>query len=128
MATEETKEQTTQQKEMRGYRSPQYREITPTAFFGGIRQGYIEATLITSKISAIEKMFKGNDVVEYTEEITLNLTPLQAKMLTAWLLKYLKYYEDIFMKTNAEEGSENKEQPSLKEVSPAKLDEILKEL
>jgi len=122
MATEEPK---TTAQEMRGFRSPQYREITPTAFFGGIRLGFIEATIITSKLSAIDKMFNGKDVVEHTEEISIHLTPQQAKLFAAWLLKYIRYYEDIFGKTDSEEELNKRGIPLPKEVSIPKLEEIL---
>jgi len=97
-------------------------------FFGGIRPGYIEATVISSKINAIDKMFSGKTVMEHTEEISLNLTPLQAKSFAAWLLKYIKYYEGVFGKIESEEESGKKKTTTLKEVDISKLDEILKEL
>jgi hypothetical protein len=114
--------------EIRGYKSPQYREITPTMFFGGIRPGYIEAIVISSKINAIDKMFSGKTIIEHTEELTLNLTPQRAKSLAAWLLKYIKYYEDVFGKAESDEEPSKKNFAVPKEIDIKKLEEMLKEV
>lgn len=128
MTAENLEEPKTAAQEIRGYRSPQYREITPSMFFGGIRPGYIEAIVISTKMNAIDKMFSGKTVMEHTEELSLNLTPERAKSLAAWLLKYIKYYEDVFGKTESDEGLEKKKMPPVKEIDISKLEDILKEL
>jgi len=112
--------------EQRGLRSPSFREVTPSAFFGGVRPDYIEATAVTSRINAVEKMIHGKDVLEHTEEICLKLTPLQAKALTIWLLKNLKLYEELFGQIG--QPSEPEEIPAPKELTMSKLDEILANL
>jgi hypothetical protein len=110
----------------RGLKSPFFREVTPSAFFGGVRPDYIEATAVTSRLSAVEKMVQGKDIVEHTEEICLKLTPLQAKALTMWLLKNLKLYEELF--GEIKQPSEIKEIPAPKEFPMSKLDDILASL
>jgi hypothetical protein len=114
------------EREQRGLKSPYYREVTPSAFFGGVRPEYIEATAVTSRLNAVEKMIHGKDVVEHTEEICLKLTPLQAKLFTLWLLKNLKLYEELFGQITEPSGL--KEIPAPKELPISKLDEILANL
>ncbi len=126
MAIEGAEEPKTQ--EIRGYRSPHYREITPEMFFGGIRPGYIDAVVISTKINAIEKMFLKKTVIEHTEELSLHLTPQRAKSLAAWLLKYIKYYEEVFGTAEGDDVFEKRTLPKPKEIDVKKLEDILKEI
>jgi len=41
--------------EHRGYKSQYYREITPDYVFGGVKSGYIEMVIVTTKLGAFEK-------------------------------------------------------------------------
>jgi len=82
--------------EQRGYRSPDYREITPDYVFGGFKPESIDMTLVTTKLNAFEKTVNQVDVVEHTEEVNIKLTPMQAKSVAIWLLHNIKLYESQF--------------------------------
>jgi hypothetical protein len=84
--------------EQRGYKSQNYREISADYIFGGIKPGYIEMTVISTKIAAFEKIFDQKDVLEHTEEATLKITPSQAKSIVIWMLQNIKLYESTFGK------------------------------
>jgi hypothetical protein len=105
--------------EQRGYRSPNYREITPDYIFGGVKPGYIETIIVTTKLGAFEKVVNQKDVVEHTEEVTLKITPIQAKSLTVWLLQNIKLYENTFGKIP------NIETDTTKQELNKKVDELL---
>jgi hypothetical protein len=82
----------------RGYKSQNYREITPDYIFGGLKTEYIEMTLVTTKQNAFEKMVNNNDVIEHTEEASIKMTPMQAKSIVIWMLQNVKLYETQFSK------------------------------
>jgi len=84
--------------EQRGYKSQNYREITPDYIFGGVKPGYIEMIVVTTKLGAFEKVVNQKDVVEHTEEATLKITPSQAKSIVVWMLQNIKLYESMFGK------------------------------
>lgn len=105
--------------EQRGFRSPYYREVTPDYIFGGVKPGFLEMSVVTTKASPFEKMVNHRDVIEHTEEITLKLAPMQAKSLITWLLQNIKLYESAFGKiTNGESD------PAKREINE-KVDELL---
>lgn len=90
-----------------GNRSEFYREIMPSYFWGGVRQGYLEAIAISTRSNAIESMKSmGKQIVlENVEEICIKFTPQQAKLFAGWLLVHLKDYEDKYgtIKTDSDE-------------------------
>jgi hypothetical protein len=95
--------------EQRGYRSQNYREITPDYVFGGVKTGYIEMIIVTTKLNAYEKVISKKDVIEHTEEIALKITPIQAKSMVTWLLQNIKLYENAFGKIPNVETDEIKQ-------------------
>lgn len=102
-----------------GMRSLHYREVTPDYIFGGIKPGFLEMSIITTKASAFEKVVNQRDVIEHTEELSLKLSPTQAKSLITWLLQNIKLYENTFGKiTNGESD------PAKQEINE-KVDELL---
>jgi len=105
--------------EHRGYKSQNYREITPDYVFGGVKPGYIEMIIVTTKLGAFEKVVNKKDVVEHTEEATLKITPLQAKSLVTWLLQNIKLYENTFGKIP------NIETDTTKQEITQKVDDLL---
>ena len=84
--------------EVKGYRSPYFREITPDWFFGGTKPDLIEVTFLTAKPNAYEQSINQKEVMEHTEEITLKLTPRTSKSLAVWMLLNIKTYEDNYGK------------------------------
>ena len=94
--------------EQRGFKSQVYREITPDYIFGGVKPGYIEMTIVTTKLGAFEKIVNQKDVIEHTEEATLKIPPSQAKSIVVWMLQNIKLYENTFGKIPNFETDENK--------------------
>lgn len=105
--------------EHRGYKSQNYREITPDYIFGGVKPGYIEMTVVTTKLGAFEKIVNKKDVVEHTEEATLKITPSQAKSIVVWMLQNIKLYERTFGKISLVEADATKQEIN------KKVDELL---
>ncbi len=108
--------------EQRGLRSPYYREVTPDYIFGGVKPGFLEMSVVTTKASAFEKVVNHRDVIEHTEEISLKLAPMQAKSLITWLLQNIKSYENAFGKIK------NGESDPVKQEINAKVEELLDDI
>jgi hypothetical protein len=100
--------------EQRGYKSQNYREITPDYIFGGIKPGYIEMIVVSTKFGAFEKMVNQKDVIEHTEEAALKIPPPQAKLMVAWMLQNIKLYENTFGKIPNFETDPTKQELSKK--------------
>jgi hypothetical protein len=81
-----------------GYKSLNYREITPDYIFGGIKPGYLEMIIVTTKRNAFEKIVNQKDIIEHTEEAALKIPPMQVKPLIVWMLQNIKAYEESFGK------------------------------
>ncbi len=92
--------------EPKGFKSPQYREITPDYVYGGIKPGYIEAIFNTAKPNVYSAMVDKIEIFEHTEEVDLKLTPQMARALVIWLLKNIKTYEANYGKTIVKEKEE----------------------
>ena len=107
-----------------GSRSEFYREITPTSFWGGVRPGYIEAIVLSTKMNAIEAILNDKQIIEYTEEICLKLTPQQTKSLVKWLLNNLKIYENMYGKVKTSEEVELPKEPST-QITYSEIDELI---
>ena len=84
--------------ELRGYKSPNFKDITPDYVFGGLKTEYIEMILVATKANSFEKMFNRKDVIEHIEEANIKITPMLAKSLLVWLLQNVKLYEKQFGK------------------------------
>ncbi|MFB3766360.1 MAG: hypothetical protein ACE14P_14090 [Methanotrichaceae archaeon] len=82
--------------EQKGITSPHFREVAPDYFFGGVKLGFIEMTVLTTRHNAFESVINKKEVVEHVEELTLKFAPLQAKSLIIWLLSNVKAYESNF--------------------------------
>lgn len=105
-------------------KSDLYREITPTAFFGGVRPGLIEAIAITSKIDALEMMLYNRQRIEHVAEICINFTPQQAKQFVRWMIEKLVLYEKLYGKIILDEDIKDKE-PIISEDDAKKFVESL---
>ena len=81
--------------------------------------------VITARARPFELMQKPNKL-EYVEEVDLKISPMQAKLLAAWLLSNLKEYERLFGRIKSEE--EIGETPKPNWINFAKVDEILASL
>lgn len=103
-------------------RSPHYREVTPDYIFGGVKPGFVEMSAITTKASAFEKLVNNCDVITHTEEVSLKLSPIQAKNLIIWLLQNIKVYEDTFGQIKIVESDTSKQELN------KKVDELLASL
>lgn len=90
--------ETGKEPEQKGYRSQNFREMTPDYIFGGVKPGFIEMIIVTTRANAFEKVVNNREVIEHTEEASLKITPLQAKSLITWLLQNIKVYENTYGK------------------------------
>ncbi|MCX6669980.1 MAG: hypothetical protein NTV25_09315 [Methanothrix sp.] len=105
--------------EQRGYKSQNFREITPDYIFGGVKPGFIEMIIVTTKANAFEKVVNNRDVFEHTEEASLKIAPLQAKSLITWLLQNIKLYETTYGQIK------NVETDATKQVINKKVEDLL---
>ncbi len=111
--------------ELRGFKSPYYREITPDYVYGGVRPGYVEMIIVTTKSSAIEAVINKKDVFEHTEEASLKMPPQQVKSLIIWMLQTIKLYEDMFGKVKSIEETDT---DITKQEISKKVDDLLASL
>jgi len=110
------------QLDQRESKSPYYREITPDYVFGGVKPGFIQMSVVTTKANAFEKIVNQKDVIEHTEEAVLKLAPAQAKTLITWLLQNIKLYEETFGEIKI------KDEDATKQEINDKVDELLASL
>lgn len=106
----------------RELKSPHFREVTPDYFFGGARPGFIEMIGVTARANAFEKMVNNRDVIEHTEEVSIKLSPIQAKNLITWLLQNVKLYEATYGQVKIKDSDTTKQKIN------DKVDELLASL
>lgn len=108
-----------------GRRSEFYREVIPSSFMGGIRPGFLEVAVISSRVDAIEWSLTKKSRIELIEEVNLKIAPQEAKKLIRFLLRNIILYEKAYGKIILDDEVEPENVKVSEEEINSKLDELI---
>ncbi len=77
-------------------RSPDYKVIYVSDIFGGHQIDYVELTVRTVSINAMETEKRGEIVLDRTEQVCLKMSPQEATVIRDWLSLQLTQMEGKF--------------------------------
>ncbi len=107
-----------QQPKINNMRAEDYKIVFVDSVFGGSQLDHFHATIQSITADANESL-SGKPTLNRVDEVTLKMTPNQAKSIWTWLGNHIKEYEENFgeIKTPSELGKilESKAKKGIKE-------------
>ena len=82
--------------ETRFSRSPDYRTIFASRIYGGERSDHFEMVVESVSTNAAESQSRGRFISEIVDEVSIKMTPEQAKMTYIWLGEHIATFEKKF--------------------------------